>query len=103
MPKRKYRTKELEMNPCEERAREAARNLSDAVNEMSFDVEAFADELLRQHRTLQQNAFGAFLATVKAWAGLSDNRFDLRNEYTVESSRKIVETLGEYGLKPPFI
>jgi hypothetical protein len=91
------------MNACEERAREAAKNLADAVNEMSFDVEAFADELLRQHRTIQQNTFGAFLATVKAWAGLESNRYDLRNTYTVESSRKIVEALGEYGLKPPFI
>jgi hypothetical protein len=91
------------MNPCEERAREAAKNLADAVNEMSFDVEAFADELLRQHRTIQQNTFGAFLATVKAWAGLESNRYDLRNEFTAESSRKIVEALGEYGLKPPFI
>jgi hypothetical protein len=91
------------MNQCEERAREAAKNLADAVNEMSFDVEAFADELLRQHRTIQQNTFGAFLATVKAWAGLESNRYDLRNEFTAESSRKIVEALGEYGLKPPFI
>jgi hypothetical protein len=91
------------MNQCEERAREAARNLADAANEMSFDVEAFADELLRQHRTIQQNAFGAFMAVIKTWAGLTENRYDLRNEFTVESSRKIVEALGEYGLKPPFI
>jgi hypothetical protein len=91
------------MNEREERAREAARNLASAVNEMGFDVDVFADELLCQHRTLQQNAFGAFLATVKAWAGLPANRFDLRNEFTVEQSRKIVEALGQYNLKPPFI
>jgi hypothetical protein len=91
------------VNQCEERAREAARNLAEAVNEMSFDTASFADELLRQHRTIQQNTFGAIMATVKAWAGLTENRYDLRNEFTVESSRKIVEALGEYGLKPPFI
>ncbi len=91
------------MNEREERAREAARNLANAVNEMGFDVDVFADELLRQHRTLQQTAFGAFLATVKAWAELPANRFDLRNEFTVERSREIVETLGEFNLKPPFI
>ncbi len=91
------------MNEREERAREAARNLADAVNEMGFDVDVFADELLRQHRTLQQNAFGAFLAAIKAWAGLPANHFDLRNEFTVEHSREIVELLGEYNLKPPFI
>ena len=91
------------MNEREERAREAARNLADALNEMGFDVDTFADELLRQHRTLQQTAFGTFLATIKGWAVLPANRFDLRNEFTVEQSRKIVEALGQYNLKPPFI
>lgn len=91
------------MNEREERAREAARNLATAVNEMGFDVEAFADELLRAHRTLQQTAFGAFLAAVKAWAGLSSNQCDARNEFTVEQSRRIVELLGKYNLKVPFI
>ena len=91
------------MNEREERAREAARNLASAVNEMGFDVEAFADELLRAHRTLQQSAFGAFLVSVKAWAGLSPNQCDARNEFTVAKSREIVELLGEYNLKPPFI
>ena len=91
------------MNEREARAREAARNLATAVNEMGFDVEAFADELLRAHRTLQQNAFGAFLAAVKAWAGLSSNQCDARNEFTVQKSREIVELLGKYNLKVPFI
>ena len=91
------------MNPCEERSREAARNLADAVNDMGFDEAAFADELLRQHRTLQQNSFRTFLATVKAWSGLGSNRYDLRNEYTVEKSNEIVELLGEYNLRPPCI
>ncbi len=91
------------MNEREERAREAARNLADAINEMGFNVDVFADELLRQHRTLQQNAFGAFLAVIDKWAGLASNRFDARNEFTVEQSRKIVEALGQYNLKPPFI
>ncbi len=91
------------MNEREERAREAARNLAQAVNEMGFDVDVFTDELLRQHRTLQQTAFGAFLATVKAWAALAPSHFDARNEFTVEQSREIVEALGQYNLKPPFI
>ncbi len=91
------------MNEREERAREAARNLASAVNEMGFDVEAFADEILRSHRTLQQTAFGAFLAVIDKWAGLPANRFDARNEFTVEQSRKIVEALGRYNLKVPFI
>jgi len=91
------------MNEREERAREAARHLADAVNEMGFDVDVFADELLRQHRTLQQTAFGAFLAGVGRWAALPPSHFDARNEFTVEQSRKIVEALGQYNLKVPFI
>ena len=91
------------MNACEERAREAARNLANAVNEMSFDQAAFADELLRQHRSLQQNAFRSFLAVIGAWAKLAPNQCDLRNEYTVEKSREIVDLLGEYRLSPPHI
>ncbi len=91
------------MNEREERARAAARKLADALNEMGFDSPSFAGELLRQHRTLQQNAFGAFLAVIDKWAGLPANRFDARNEFTVEQSRKIVEALGPYNLKPPFI
>ncbi len=91
------------MNEREERAREAARNLASAVNEMGFDADVFADELLRQHRTLQQTAFGAFLATLKAWAALAPSHFDARKEFTVDQSRKIVEALGQYNLKVPFI
>lgn len=87
----------------EERARAAARVVADAVNEMSFDVEAFADELLRQHRTIQQNVFRTFLGTIKAWSGLTPNQCDERNEYTVRTSKQIAELLGEYGMKPPFI
>ena len=85
------------------RARDAAKALTDAVNEMGFDVDAFADEILRSHRTLQQNAFGAFLCVIHAWANLDSTTSDLRNEWTVEKSREIVGKLGEYNLKPPMI
>lgn len=87
----------------EERARAAARDLANSVNEMGFDVESFTDEFLNQHRTLQQNGFGAFLALIKAWAELPSGRYDQRNEFTVEKSREIVKALGEFNLRPPFI
>ncbi len=88
---------------AEERARAAGKAVAEAVNEMGFDVESFADEILRQHRTIQQNAFGAFLAVIKAWAELPPSHYDLRNEFTVEQSRRIALLLGKYGFKPPFI
>ena len=91
------------MDTPKERAEHAARELANAVNEMGFDSESFAAELLNQHRTLQQSAFGAFLAAISAWADLPDSRFDLRNEFTVKKSRVIVTALGKYNLKTPFI
>ena len=66
-------------------------------------MDVFADELLRQHRTLQQTAFGAFLATIGRWAVLAPSHYDARNEFTVNESRKIVEALGQYNLRVPFI
>jgi len=91
------------MNEREERARETARNLVDGVNAMGLDADAFANEILRQHRTIQQTVFKAFLATVKAWAALAPSHYDARNEFTVEQSRKIIEALGQYNLRVPLI
>jgi len=88
---------------AKERAQKAARDLTNAVNDMGFEYEAFAAEVMNEHRTLQQNTFGAFLALVKAWSELPENRYDLRNEWTCQKSREIVKALGEYGLKPPYI
>ena len=87
----------------EERARAAARDLLSDLNEMGFDSKSFADEIMRGHRTLQQSAFSAFLACVKAWSGLDANRYDARNEYTCQKSREIAELLGKYGMEAPYI
>lgn len=86
-----------------ERAEKAARDLTNAVNDIGFELQTFASAVMDEHRTLQQSTFGAFLALVKAWAALPDGRYDLRNEWTVQKSREIVELIGEYNLKPPFI
>ena len=89
------------MQEREQRARDAAQSLMKAVNEMGFDIDSFADEIGREHRTLQQNAFGAFLATVKMWA--ETRHFDLRNEWTIAKSKEIRDLLGPFGMKAPFI
>ncbi len=88
---------------AKERAQKAARDLTNAVNDMGFETAEFAETVMSEHRTLQQNTFGAFLALVKAWAELPVNRQDLRNEWTCKKSREIVAALGEYNLKPPYI
>jgi len=89
------------MQEREQRARDAAKSLIKAVNEMGFDVDSFADEIGREHRTLQQSAFGTFLATIGMWAETKHS--DLRNEWTIAKSREIRDLLGPFGMKPPFI
>jgi hypothetical protein len=84
-----------------EKELQLAQRFVDAVNNMSFNKEAFADEILRQHRTLQQSTFGVFLVVIAKWAEVE--HFDLRNEFTIEKSREIVKALGKYNLKVPFI
>jgi len=86
-----------------DRARFAARVVSDFVNEMGFDHKTFADTLAREHRTLQQSTMGAFLAFIYRLAENGENQRDLRNEYACEQSRKIVEALGPYGNQMPLI
>lgn len=88
---------------AKERAQKAARDLTNAVNDMGFETAEFAATVMNEHRTLQQNTFGAFLALVKAWAELPLDRQDLRNEWTCKKSREIVAALGEFNLKPPYI
>lgn len=78
----------------EQRARNAARALADAVNEMGFDAESFADELCRQHRTLQQNTFRAVAAFLLE---LAEGHFgyDLRNEHATRTATAIVREFGD--------
>ena len=84
-----------------ENAEEAAKVLTKAVNNMCFDMKAFVETIMREHRTLQQNVFEAMLHLCEAWAALPENRYDLRNQYTVEISRKIMEIV--VSPKTPFI
>ena len=60
----------------------------------------FAEEMMNEHRTLQQSMFGLFLRTIEEWS--KQKRYDLRNEYTVETSKKIMELLGGCS-QTPFI
>ena len=85
------------------RATTAAAAFMDAVNEMSFDDKAFARQVLREHRTLQQNAMRVFLAVVREWSALTPNKYDARNEWTVGRAKEIIQKLGEFGTQPPFI
>ena len=74
-----------------EDAQALAEQFTKTVNNMNFDQKAFVETIMREHRTLQQNVFEAFLHLCGAWAKLDENQYDARNEYTVLTAKKIME------------
>jgi len=81
-----------------EGVKEAAKTISRMVNSFGIEdiKEAFAEEVRRDHRTLQQNFMRCVLALVERWAEDHDaGMYDLRNEDTCRISRKIVDALGD--------
>lgn len=58
------------------------------------DLEAFATQVVeRTHRTLQQGIMRLFVTTISKWA--SCDRFDPRNEATVNLSKKMIAATGD--------
>lgn len=85
-----------------EREIEAAQTVLRAVNVMGFNARVFAQEVMREHRTIQQNLFRVVGMLIDEWAGAHENNtYDPRNEYTVKRCREIKETVGT--IWPPFI
>jgi len=80
----------LDMTTAKERAEKAAEDFCNAVNEMGFDAEAFAQQVRRNHRTLQQNVGGTLLVLLSQWAddGVT-GKFDLRNQAVCEFAAKV--------------
>lgn len=76
-----------------EEAKKAVRVLSDYVNNMGHNPRAFAEEVSREHRTLQQSMFGVMLECIKMWS--EEKYFDLRNEDTVTTCKRLQEFLEE--------
>ena len=79
-------------------AKDVVNELSKFANAMCPKSEEFAEEVMREHRTLQQSMFGLFLRTIEEWA--KQENYDLRNEYTVETSKKIMELLDDSSHTP---
>jgi hypothetical protein len=91
-------------NECVEQAKETARMLSKMVNVMCNQeaIDAFCDEVMRDHRTLQQSTFRVFLKLCGMWKQQGEKGwYDLRNEATIEGATKIVEATKNIAI--PFI
>ena len=70
----------------------AAREMSDFVNNMSCDQKAFVEEMANQHRTLQQSFTSLCFAWIRQCSGqFEDKNFDGRNEWSCKVSAEIVE------------
>jgi hypothetical protein len=79
-------------------AQQLVKALSDYVNRMGHDKDGVAEQVMREHRTLQQSLFGLFLRVIEEWS--KQGHCDLRNEYAVESSKKIMELLDGNSATP---
>lgn len=69
------------MTDRKQSAIDLAREFARVANQMGFDAEAFANEIRREHRTIQQNVGGAVLELLSQWA--DDNavgNYDARNQ-----------------------
>lgn len=83
-------------------AKQAVAALSDFANGAGWNErQEFAELVQDEHRTLQQGIFRLFLLTCQEWAKCEEGQYDLRNEVTVQQSKKILETLG--GVYVPLI
>jgi hypothetical protein len=84
---------------------EMAQMLGEFVNRFGGEPEAkaFVSYLTtREHRTIQQNIMGLFVAAIEAWA--AQTSFDGRNEATVKLAKKIIAATGDkYDRALPFI
>lgn len=81
----------------ETKEREAMRDLVRAFSNVanrSTASKLFVEEMSYEHRTLQQVMTGMMLAWFTHLAGLTGAEYDLRNEASVHTARKIVEATG---------
>lgn len=95
------------MSLKEHEIKELAKRLSSLVNSYgSIPLEMLADEIFKDHRTLQQRTFALFLICIRKWAALAkegESRYDLRNAWTVNTCAKIVAAVEEVKHTPPLI
>lgn len=83
---------------------EAARAMSDFVNNMRLDEEAFVDAMIQEHRTLQQSFTGLCFAWIRRCAERYEaGLYDGRNEAACRTCAEIVEKVENVNLGLPFI
>jgi len=84
----------------EEEARQIVQSWSNWVNAMGHDNRVFAEAIMLEHRTLQQQMFETMLCCIDAWGKTAHH--DARNEFAVMKSREIM-ALFPGGTRVPYI
>ena len=84
----------------ENKAQQIVQDWSNWVNAMGHDNRVFAEAIMLEHRTLQQQVFETMLACIDAWSKTAHH--DARNEFAVTKSREIM-ALFPGGTRVPFI
>ena len=82
--------------------REMAEQLAQFTN--SFDngcQQAFAEGMLRQHRTLQQNVVRMFMSYMDMLAEQDD--YDLRNQASIRLAKRIKRLMDDEHVTLPFV
>ena len=77
----------------------AVRALSDCANR-GHSGKLFVEFMAQEHRTLQQQMTGLFLAWMAHLASLNDNYYDLRNEDAVKLSKVCIRAIDDAGMVP---
>jgi hypothetical protein len=83
-----------------EQAKAIVHDFSKWVNAMGHDNRVFAEAMMLEHRTLQQQMFETMLCCIDAWSKVAHH--DARNEFAVMKSREIM-ALFPGGTRVPFI
>lgn len=73
----------------------AYKNLSIAINNMSFSKKAFVDAFTKDHRYLQGEVFQLALAIIEKCAS-DDYAYDGRNEFCHIIAKEIVSKVPKY-------
>lgn len=68
-----------------------AQELEDALNNMLWNSEKFAESVAYYHRTLRQKLFSTMVKVIEMM-GREDYGYNLRNEASHRIARKIVES-----------
>jgi hypothetical protein len=85
-------------------ATEAAKAMSDFVNNMGLDEDAFVEAMGREHRTLQQSFTGLCFAWIRHCAEKHEaGLYDGRNEAACRTSAEIVEKVEQVQVGLPMI